>query len=149
MRRGEILGLKWADIDLQKGVAHLRDTKNSAPRSVPLVDLVIDELKALYEKRNPSKDHVFASQTAFGNLDIKKSWNEALKRSDIKDLRFHDLRHTYATFAAQQGASNMELATAMGHKTLQMLQRYTHMQAEATRKFSIGITNLFTLGEIK
>lgn len=143
MRRGEILGLQWVDIDLQRGVAHLHDTKNSAPRSVPLVDLVIDELKSLYEKRNPSKDHVFASQTAFGNIDIKKAWNEALKRADIKDLRFHDLRHTYATFAAQQGASNMELATARGHKTLQMLQRYTHMQAEMTRKYSVGITQIF------
>jgi integrase len=50
------------------------------------------------------------------------------------------MRHTFATFAAAQGASNMELATAMGHRTLQMLQRYTHLDVKITKKFSKGIS---------
>jgi integrase len=143
MRQGEILGLKWTDIDFEKHIAHLRDTKNSTPRSTPLVDPVVAVLKQLHKQSNPLKEYVFASRTLFGEkIDIKKSWQEALKRAKISNLRFHDLRHTFATLAARQGASNIELATAMGHKTLQMVKRYTHMEAEATRKYSIGITQI-------
>jgi integrase len=147
-RLGEILGLKWEDVDFENNAAHLRDTKNSTPRSIPLIDLVSHELKQIYTRKNPGKEHIFASRTAFGKkLDIKKSWQEALKRAKINNLRFHDLRHTYATLAAKQGASNIELATAMGHKTLQMLKRYTHLEAEITRKYSVGITESFSLRE--
>lgn len=60
---------------------------------------------------------------------MKKAWKEALKRACIDDCRAHDMRHTFCTLAAQQGASNLELATAMGHRTLNMLQRYTHLIA--------------------
>ncbi len=144
MRQGEILGLKWNDVDLERGIAHLRDTKNSHPRSVPLADLGVSALKKLYEKRQPTKEYVFASRTAFGAIDIKKAWQEALKRADIHNLRFHDLRHTYATFIANKGASQLEIATALGHRTLQMVQRYTHMQAEVTRKYSENMTQILS-----
>ncbi|MCP6769709.1 tyrosine-type recombinase/integrase, partial [Klebsiella pneumoniae] len=80
--------------------------------------------EALYQKRNSAKPLIFASKTAFGRIDIKKAWKEALKRAKIEDCRAHDMRHTFCTLAAKQGASNLELATAMGHRTLAMLQRY-------------------------
>ena len=62
-----------------------------------------------------------------------------IERASIKGLRFHDLRHTFATYAAEAGASNLELATAMGHQTLQMLQRYTHMNAKITQRLSVAV----------
>lgn len=136
MRRGEIVNLDWPDVDLEKGVAHLRDTKNGTPRSVPLAQPVIEELEKIYKNRNPAKNKVFASRTTFGTIDIKKAWYSVLKKTQILDFTFHDLRHTFATLATELGASHLELATAMGHKTLQMLLRYTHMQAEKTRKYS-------------
>jgi integrase len=83
---------------------------------------------------------IFASKTAFGEIDIKKPWQDALKRTKLTNLRFHDIRHSFATLAARQGASNLELATAMGHRTLQMLQRYTHLEADLVKKYSEGIT---------
>lgn len=86
--------------------------------------------------RNKSKPYVFASKTAFGKLDVKKAWQEAIARADIKNLRFHDLRHHFATEIAKNGASTVEIKIALGHKTLQMVERYTHLQAEATRKYS-------------
>lgn len=113
-RRGEILSLEWRDVDLEKGIAFLKETKNGRPRSVALSDPVIAELKALYDVRNSSKPLVFASKTAFGRIDIKKAWMQAVQRAGISDYHFHDLRHQFATFAAAQGASNVELATAMG-----------------------------------
>ena len=62
---------------------------------------------------------MFASKTAFGRIDIKKAWQEALEPAEIKDCSVHDMRHTFFTFAASQGTSNLELATAMGHRTLE------------------------------
>jgi integrase len=146
MRQGEILKLKWDEIDLENQLAHLRETKNGRPRSVPLVDEIVAELKRLYESRMPNKPLIFASKTAFGQIEIKKVWQEALRSAGIENLRFHDIRHSFATLAARQGASNLELATAMGHRTLQMLQRYTHLEADIVRKYSQGITKNLNLG---
>lgn len=145
MRMGEILGLRWNEIDFKNQLAHLRETKNGRPRSVPLVDEVLNELNRLYEVRNLHKEHVFASKTAFGKIDINKAWRSVLKRSSIKNFRFHDLRHTFATLAARQGASNLELASATGHRTLNMLQRYTHLEAGIVRKYSEGISKNLNL----
>jgi integrase len=115
-------------------------TKNGRPRSIALVDEVIDELKKIYSNRQPNKPLVFSSRTAFGKIDIKKGWREALKRAEISGLTFHGLRHSFCTMAASQGASNLELANAMGHRTLQMLMRYTHLEGNLTRKYSEAIT---------
>lgn len=107
-----------------------RKLKNGRPRSVPLVEEVIKELKKLHEVRDSKKSLVFASKTAFGKIDIKKAWQVAVNSARLTNMHFHDLRHTYSTEASKQGAYTIELSTAMGHRTLQMLDRYTHMQAE-------------------
>lgn len=145
-RRGEILNLEWRHIDLVKGIAFLTETKNGRPRSVALSEPVIAELKALYEARNPSKPLVFASKTAFGRIDIKKGWMQAVQRAGLIDYHFHDLRHQFATLAAGQGASNVELATAMGHRTLSMLLRYSNLDAKNSKKFSDHISDKFAMG---
>lgn len=62
-----------------------------------------------------------------------------MKRAGIRELHFHDLRHTFCTYASESGASTLELATAMGHQTLQMLQRYTHMNAAITHRLSTAV----------
>ena len=122
-RQGEILNLEWRHIDFENKLAHLKETKNGRPRSIALADSVLEKLHELYPTRNPAKSLVFASKTAFRRVDLKKAWKEALKRAQIEDCRAHDMRHTFCTLAAMQGASNLELATAMGHRTLEMLQR--------------------------
>ena len=139
-RLGEILNLEWRHVDLENKLACLRETKNGRPRSIALADEVIAELKMLYDGRNPLKPLVFASKTAFGRIDIKKAWQVALERAAIEDFHFHDIRHCFASLAASQGASNLELATAMGHRTLSMLQRYTHLDVQVTKKFSKQIS---------
>jgi len=141
-RRGEILSLKWESLDLVQGTAHIPETKNGTARTLPLAKLLIEELKKLFLSRDKSKPHVFASKSPFGMLDIKNSWQGALKRADINDLRFHDLRHHFSTAMAKKGASTVELKVALGHKTLQMVERYTHLQAESTRKYSEAIANV-------
>lgn len=140
-RQGEILSLEWKHIDFENKLAFLTETKNGRPRSISLADPVIKELQKLHSSRNPLKTLVFASKTAFGRIDIKKAWQQALKRAGISHCRAHDMRHTFCTLAASQGASNLELATAMGHRTLEMLQRYTHLDAQVTKKFSKHIAD--------
>jgi integrase len=82
-RQGEILNLEWRNIDFDNKLACLRETKNGRPRSISLADPVIEELRTLYASRNLAKPLVFASKTAFGRVDIKKAWREALKRAGI------------------------------------------------------------------
>lgn len=141
-RQGEILNLEWSDINWEKKQAYFKETKNGRPRSVALVDSVIEELKKIHALRQLNKSLVFASRTAFGKIDIKKGWREALKRANISTITFHGLRHSFCSMAAAQGASNLELASAMGHRTLQMLMRYTHLEGDLARKYSEGITKI-------
>ncbi len=148
-RRGEILSLEWRHVDFDNRIAHLKETKNDRPRSVALAEPLIIELKALWAVRHPQKSLVFASKTAFGRVDIKKAWMEALKRAGILDYHFHDLRHQFCTFAAGQGASNVELATAMGHRTLSMLLRYSNLDAKNSKKFSDHISEKILKGSIE
>lgn len=145
-RQGEILDLEWRHIDFENQLAYLKETKNGRPRSIFLADPVIEELKRLFQIRDPKKPLVFASKTAFGRIDIKKSWQAALKRAHIENCRAHDMRHTFCTLAAKQGGSNLELATAMGHRTLGMLQRYTHLDVQIIKKFSKNISEQILQG---
>ncbi len=146
-RQGEILNLEWRHIDFQNRIANIKETKNGRPRSIALCDPVIEELRSLYELRNPQKPLVFASKTAFGRIDIKKSWQQALKRANIKNCRAHDMRHTFCTYAAAHGASNLQLQTATGHRTLNMLLQYTHMDVKVTKQFSNQISKQILKGE--
>ena len=140
MRQGEILNLTWNQIDFNNHLAHLKETKNGSPRSVPLVEAALYELNLLFQNRNPSKPLIFASKTPFGKIDINKPWNEALKQAGIEGFVFHSIRHHFATLAARSGASNLQLKTALGHKTLQMLERYTHLDVETTRHLSLTVS---------
>ncbi|MBI3236341.1 MAG: site-specific integrase, partial [Chlamydiales bacterium] len=148
-RRGEILSLEWRHVDLGMGIAFLTETKNGRPRSVSLSASLVAELKILHDARHPAKPLVFASKIAFGQIDIKKSWIQAVQRADLTDYHFHDIRHQFATLAATQGASNVELATAMGHRSLSMLLRYSNLDAKNSKKFSNHISEKFHQGEIK
>jgi len=145
-RQGEILNLEWRHIDFENKIAYIKESKNGRPRSIALCDPVIVELRQLHQTRNPLKPRIFASKTAFGKLDIKKAWQHALKRANIADCRAHDMRHTFCTYAAAMGASNLQLQTATGHRTLNMLLHYTHMDVEVTKQFSNQISDQILKG---
>lgn len=146
-RQGEILNLEWRHIDFENKIAYIKKSKNGRPRSIALCDPVIKEFKQLYQIHNPAKPLVFASKTAFGRIDIKKAWQQALKRAGIVNCRAHDMRHTFCTYAAAKGASNLQLQTATGHRTLNMLLQYTHMDVEVTKQFSSHIAKQILKGD--
>ena len=131
MRRGELLGLRWQDIDLERRVAVLHNTKNGDRRSVPIVQEVAELLGEHGRVRRLDNDLVFASDGS-DPVWFDKFWYRALKEAKIKNFRFHDLRHTAASYLAMSGATTAEIAAVLGHRTLQMVKRYAHLSDQHT-----------------
>jgi integrase len=128
MRRGELLSLRWIDIDLQKRTARLHATKNGESRTVPLSSRAKTILEALPRSID---GRVFPTTPDA----IKKAFTRACERAGIDGLRFHDLRHEATSLLFERGVFDMmEVATITGHKTLSMLRRYTHLRAEDLAK---------------
>jgi len=123
MRRGELLSLEWKHVHLDKNWAHLPMTKNGDGRDVPLSRRAMDELQAL--PRDISGVVFPLSISALRGL-----WDRSLKRADLRDLHFHDLRHEATSRFFELGLNMVEVAAITGHKDLKMLQRYTHLRAE-------------------
>ena len=132
MRRGEILGLSWENVDLQNRRITLLRTKNGERRVVPLVCKAYELIKNLYLKLEPeSKDLLFPSpNNPKQPISIRTAWETAIKRCKIENFRFHDLRHSTASYLAMNGASLLEIADILGHKTLQMVKRYSHLSED-------------------
>ena len=158
MRLGELLNLEWARVDLKRRIAHLVDTKNGESRTVALSSAAVKALSALRhrnrDKKPPGTDQpadresgrVFAG---WGNKDsFEKTWQRCVKRAQalygedcakankridptfLANLRFHDLRHEATSRLFEKGLGIMEVASMTGHKSLSMLKRYTHVEAE-------------------
>lgn len=130
-RRGEIAGLSWRDVDLKRRRITFVDTKNGETRSAPLVGPALGALKD-WAKVRPLSDtaYVFPGRTDKTKnkpLDFERAWRTALKRAELADFKFHDLRHTAASYLAMNGAGIREIADVLGHKTLAMVQRYSHL----------------------
>ena len=125
-RRGEILSLKWANVDLDSGWAVLEHTKNGEMRGLPLWGPALELVRQLYEKRK-SDIWLFPNDKNSGPCEIKRSWATVVAKAKLPDFRFHDLRHTCASYLAMNGASPNEIADVLGHKTLSMVKRYAHL----------------------
>lgn len=123
MRRGEIVSISWKSIDFTKRTIHLEETKNGESRIVPLSSEAINILRSFPRRFD---DRVF-DMTAHA---VTYAFIRACKRAGISDLHFHDLRHEAVTRMFEKGLNVMEVGSVSGHKTLQMLKRYTHLKAE-------------------
>ena len=146
MRRGEIMTLRWPQIDIANGRILLFKTKNDTSRAVPLAGMALLMMSELAKVRRIDTDLVFygdvrmTSNTktkADSKIDIKpvdltKPWKTALIKAAITDFRFHDLRHSAASYLAMNGATTIEIAAVLGHKTLQMVKRYSHLATSHT-----------------
>lgn len=128
-RRGELLGLTWADVDLERGIAHINTTKNDHPRALPLVPAVVAELRRFHCERPEACVFPARSRISVPRA-FESSWRSALAGAKIKRFRFHDLRHTCASYLAQNGASLLEIADVMGHRQLAMVKRYAHLTTD-------------------
>lgn len=126
MRKSEILTLRWENIDLANKLILLADTKNNEPRQIPInmtlktqLDKLPQRIDGGYVFYDPRSDKPYQ--------DIKKSFAKALKNAGIKDFHFHDLRHTFASHLVMKGVDIMTVRELLGHKTLSMTLRYSHL----------------------
>lgn len=127
MRRGELLALRWLDIDRTGGRILLPQTKNGEGRTVWLNQLALRVLEALPRDNARPTDRVFPPSEALTPENISVSFVRACRRAKIEDFRLHDLRHTTASWLRMQGADIHVVALQLGHKDLRMAARYQHL----------------------
>ena len=128
-----MLSLHWADVDVKRGMLTFRKTKNGETRTVPLTGYALDVLAHHTTIHRLDTTLVFPDRTGTRPMSIREAWEYAVKRAGLQDFRFHDLRHSAASYLAMGGASLAEIAEVLGHKTLQMTKRYTHLTESHTR----------------
>ncbi|WP_415897351.1 site-specific integrase [Neptuniibacter sp. QD57_21] len=121
MRRGELVKIRWEHIDLKNRTLHIPETKTGVPRDVPLSSAAVEVLMSI----SRVNDFVFNIRPD----SVSQAFERACKRVGIEGLRFHDLRHEATSRLFEKGLNTMEVATITGHKTLEMLNRYTHLRA--------------------
>jgi len=131
-RKNEILSLVWTAIDLSRQLVTFHYTKNSARRSVPIAGELNRILQQRAKVRRIDTALVFPRPDGRAPIDIRTAWETALRRAGIDDFRFHDLRHSTASYLAMSGASLAEIADVLGHRTLAMVKRYAHLSDQHT-----------------
>lgn len=141
MRKSEMLNIKNSQVDIENRVVRLNDTKNDSARTVPLNRVATDTFKLILD--NPARptdtDLIFFGEPGkdkAGKIkqrnpyQFDKIWGDIKKKLGLQDLHFHDLRHEAVSRLVESGLSDQEVASISGHKSMQMLRRYTHLRAE-------------------
>ena len=141
-RQAELTNLRWTDVDLKQGVAILQQTKNGERRTLAITGLAETVMAEWYRERRLDTDLVFPSELARVYFP-RKAWVQAVEASGVEDFRFHDLRHTFASYLAMSGATLAELAEALGHKSLAMVKRYAHLTEGHTASVIARMTSRF------
>jgi integrase len=128
-RRGELIQLKWVDVDLKAARAIVHETKNGDPRVLPLVGKTLTGLRELKLQGSAQSEWVFQQPSGLpGPYEgFDAHWYAALKAAGIQNFKFHDLRHSCASYLAAGGASLLEIADTLGHRTIAMSKRYSHL----------------------
>jgi integrase len=127
MRKSEQYGLTWADVDLEARRVSLKRTKNGSARHIPLNSVALAAFKAI-AARNGRKGNVFGpADGSHPVLAHRGWWDSVLKKSGVVDFHWHDCRHHFASKAVMAGVDLRTLQQLLGHKTLQMVVRYSHL----------------------
>jgi len=146
-RKKEVWELNWNQVDLKNGVLTFNQTKNDDIRSVPLLGNVLDLLRERNKVRRIDTSMVFPSKADPKNgILLERPWKTALKKACIVDFRWHDLRHSAASYLAMSGVPMRSIAEILGHKTLQMVKRYSHLTLDHLREEINKMSEKFNLG---
>lgn len=131
-RAGEVLNLKWDNVKLNDRMFYFMDTKNGENRAVPIPQLLLDLYIKHSKIRRIDSQFVFPNFKGDNPMETKWFWHKLRDKAKLEDFRFHDLRHTAASELAMNGASLLDIAAILGHKTMQMTKRYSHLTKQHT-----------------
>ena len=132
MRKSEILNLTWDDVDLEKGLIYLQHTKSGRSREIPLCGLLSETLKECRQWSDGK--YVFCSHKGQRySKNIRTMFLRILRRAQISDFRFHDLRHTAASYLAMAGVDILTIKEILGHQRIEMTLRYSHLSPNHKR----------------
>jgi len=135
MRLNEMQYLKWKEVDFQRGIITLRETKNGETRQVPMNRTVLEILSAL--PHNDVEAYVFCKKDG-SPYNFRSPFLRARDKAGIKNFRWHDLRHSVASYLVMKGVDLNTVREILGHKTLEMTLRYSHLSPEhKTRAVSV------------
>ena len=142
MRKGEIFNLRWSDIDFIAHYIHIKETKSNVMRKVPMNAVVAATLKNIERK----SEFIFPSSWSKKHKhinDVFRLLKAACKKAGIRDLRFHDLRHTAATLMVTGGVPLVTVSQILGHATIHMTMKYAHPTPEDKRKAVNVLASIF------
>ena len=141
-RQGELLNLRWEDLDFTARTAYLEQTKNGERRVITLPHPVIEALMAY---RVPHGLIFPGEKYPHKPYNFRKHWNKAIEVAHIENFRFHDLRHSAASYLAMGGASLVQIADVLGHKNLETTRRYAHLSVDHKRDLTDQLLGNLTL----
>lgn len=146
MRRGEILGLKWEQVDMGQRVITILNPKEGKTRKIPINDTLWETLEQL--KKKATTEFVFVCvRTGKPAQKFTTAWLNALRRSGIPRCRFHDLRHTFATYLVATGVDIITVQQLLGHASILTTQKYAHSAPESKRRAVAALESLLTIQE--
>jgi len=125
MRKGEVFNLKWSHLDLKIRFIEVIKSKNGEKRVIPINKTLLEVLHGL--PRRIDSPYVFPGKKGKKLTDVKKSFRTAMKKAEIEDFCFHDLRHTFASHLVMAGVPLLTVAELLGHKSIDMTKRYSHL----------------------
>jgi len=130
-RKGEVLNLKWENVDLKNDVVAIKGTKTKHDRYMPISGSLKELLKGIEKKAGCL--YVF-NNAGKKIVDFKHSFKTACRNAGLKDLRIHDLRHVFASKMVMNGTSLYITGKLLGHRTTQMTKRYSYLVPDTLRK---------------
>lgn len=127
MRQGEILNLTTEDVDLKRKIIYIRQSKSGEHRECPINSVLSETFQSL--EKNPKTPHIFLDNEGqkLGRFVVRYFFEKAVKQAGIEDFHFHDMRHTFASHLVMAGVDIMTVKELLGHKTLKMTLRYSHL----------------------
>jgi integrase len=130
-RQSEIMGIRWLQVDFTRKTITLVETTNGDRRTLPLVGEAFTLLQERSKVRNLKEGRIFVPvKVEAEQRSLREAWERALEAAKIEDFRWHDLRHTAASYLVMSGVSLVEVAKILGHRTLTMVARYAHLADE-------------------
>jgi len=142
MRLGEILSLKWSQVNFEAGFIQIEHSKSGKMRKIPMNSLLTELLQ---NAKKENCEFVFM-KNGRPIKSIRTAWEKALKRAEIPHCRFHDLRHTFATYSLSYGADLVSIRDILGHSDIRMTSRYAHSSEEMKKRAVESLTRLIPSG---